>query len=144
MKTLLIFALTQLLIFVAPFSQLLAAEPAPAVTDSTHITAQQGFADGDAAAGDHYGSGKWLGYGLCGGFLLGLIGAGVIVGISQSGRPEPPPKDAQHIANGTAKYQLGFGDAYAKRAKKKSLGMAIVGGLVGTAVAIAVIAGSQK
>jgi hypothetical protein len=144
MKHALIYILTQLLIFISPFSQLLAAEPQPVVTDSTQVTMEQGLADGDVAATNHYGSTKWLGYGLGGGFLLGFIGAGVVLAISQSGRPQPSMTEVLKIANGTAQYQHGFGDAYAQRAKKKALSMAIIGGLVGTAVAVTVVASAQK
>lgn len=144
MKRLVIFLLCQLLIFISPVSQLLAAEPPAAVSDSTHVTLEQGIADGSAAASDHYGSGKWLAYGAGSGFLLGLIGTGIAVAISQTGQPQPPVKDVSHISNGTDAYKLAFADSYAKRSKKKALGMTLIGGAVGTAVVVGLIASAQK
>ena len=143
MKTLFVFVLTQLIIFAAPFSQVLAAEPAVA-GDSTHVTYTQGREDGRQSATENYHSSKWLWYGTGSGFLLGLIGSGVICAVSQMGSPQPPTQEVLHIADGTDAYQVAFGDAYAKRAKKKAFGMALIGSLVGTTVAVAVVSSMQK
>jgi len=143
MKHIFIFALAQLLVFAAPFSLALAEEPAPTARDSTHATWEHGVTDGDLSARMHARSGKWFGYGVGSGLLLGLLGTGIIVGVSQAGRPKPPPEEILHIADSTPQYQTGFADAYSKRAKKKNLGPALLGGLVGTALGVAIVMSFQ-
>jgi hypothetical protein len=105
---------------------------------------QTGLLEGKISAGENYSGGGWFAAGLGGGFLLGLIGTGIVVGISQSGTVDPPHTVALGISQRSNEYKLGYYDGYSKTAKKKRLGPSIIGGVIGTAVVVAIIVGSEK
>ncbi|GAI96595.1 unnamed protein product [marine sediment metagenome] len=72
--------------------------------------------------------------GVGSGFLLGLIGTGVIVAIAASTRPKPNYIPNENIMN----EQCYRGD-YSEKGRKKNIRGALGGGLIGTAVAVILI-----
>jgi hypothetical protein len=103
-----------------------------------------GFYDGEMSASENYGGGGWFAAGLGGGLLLGLIGGGIVVGISQSGTVDPPASHRLGISDQSNDYKMGYYDGFSKKAKKKRLGNSIIGGLIGTAVIVAILANAQE
>ncbi|MCP3681841.1 MAG: hypothetical protein GY861_04050 [bacterium] len=100
---------------------------------------ETGFIDGKTAASDNYSGGGWFAGGLASGLVLGLIGAGIITGISQSGDVDPPTMHRMAIKERSDSYRMGYFDGYSKKAKKKRLGNSLVGGILGTAVIVVVL-----
>lgn len=105
---------------------------------------QTGLLEGKISAGENYSGGGWFAAGLGGGFLLGLIGTGIVVGISQSGHVDPPHTAALGISQKSNEYKMGYYDGYSKAAKKKRLGPSIIGGVIGTAVVVALLVSAEK
>jgi hypothetical protein len=144
MKRFIIFSLCQLIIFITPFSQLRAAEPA--ASDSVNTEYAAGTTAGKAAAKNYSGHFLWGVGGFMGGlFLLGPVGTGIVAGVSQIGTPAPPFAVELQIADSTEAYRVGFGDGYAKRIESRNLVASLIGGAIGTAVlTIIVISAVQQ
>lgn len=107
-------------------------------------TYTEGYAGGESYARDAYSAGGWAGAGLAGGFLLGLIGAGIMTGVSQMGSPKPSMTKMLEISEMPEPYKIGFMDGYSKKVKKKRLFPVIAGGVVGTAIAVIVVLNIEK
>lgn len=106
-------------------------------TNETETEYEAGYYEGEYLAEQTYSGGGWGVAGFGGGFLLGLIGGGVIVGVSQIGKAEPPPQQKSRLLRQSTEYKIGFHDGYAKKIKKQRLKKSLVGGLIGTACAVA-------
>ena len=115
----------------APASTPAPASPPPASND----TMAAGLLDGEALA-ESQGTGGNLGAGLGIGVLTGLIGTGIgyfVIG------PSPLSAEAiQRSANKTADYQLGLKTGWERKTKSKKRNAFLAGGLLGTAVWIAI------
>jgi len=107
-------------------------------------TYDEGYYLGKQSASEHYSSGGWVAAGLGSGFLLGLIGAGIIVGVSQSGKVEPPASVQINILDKADEFKWGFHEGYTKQAKKKRLSGSIIGGLLGTAIVVALLTSTSN
>jgi len=100
---------------------------------------QRGRLEGESWANANYNSEGWFAAGLGGGFLLGPIGAGVAIGLSQSGTVDYPPGLLKHTSDKSNEFSMGFIQGYEKRVKRKKLNQSIIGGVVGTVVAAIVV-----
>lgn len=86
---------------------------------------------GKADASSRHGNGKWVAGGVVGGLLLSLIGTGVMTALAANSSPQP--KDIPAGVKDTC-YMNGFTD----KAKSKNTRGALLGGLLGTVVVVAV------
>jgi hypothetical protein len=143
MKRFIIFSLCQLIIFITPFSQLLAQDLPAAPPAPVEKTFADGVKDGKQCAHEYYRSGKWFSMGCAGALLLwGPVGAGVIAGVSQIGAPTLPSLPRLEIQKEPQAYQDGFRQGYVQRAKAKALGRSLLGGAVGTVFLAGVVIAS--
>ena len=132
MKHLIIFLLSNLLVFISPVSQALAQETAPEALP-VEKTFDDGYKDGTRFAHDHYKAGKWFGMGFLGGLLIyGPVGTGITAGVSQLKTPQLPAEEEIQFQNKSQEYQNGFQQGYVRRAKAKALGQSLLGGATGT------------
>ena len=138
MKRLIIFLLSNLLIFAAPLSQVFAEEPQSEVAPEQQQFAH-GQADGKATA-DSSANAKWLFCGFAGGLTLGPLGTYIVASTSQGGHPRLAVQDSLRIQVQSTSYRDGFLAGYAKQAKRQKLANSIAGGLVGTMVLGVIIA----
>lgn len=115
-----------------------------APTENISDDYQTGLLEGKQSATKNYSGGGWFAAGLGSGFLLGLLGTGIVVGISQSGTVEPPHAVSLGISDKSNEYKMGYYDGYSKKAKQKRLAPSIIGGVIGTAVIVALIVNSNK
>ena len=104
----------------------------------------RGKIDGKADAQAYYSGGGWVGGGLAGGFLLGLIGAGVIVGVSQIGSVKPDEELLLNLESQSPEFKKGYIDGYSGKAKSKRLTKSLIGGGIGTACAVVLILSLDK
>lgn len=108
-----------------------------ATVASSTKTCEESRASGEATADlQHSSAGWWVG-GLASGFLLGLIGTGVVWGISFASSPQP-----DRIPEGVHEdcFRRGY-KAEAKGANKVGAG---VGGLLGTLAMVLVIVSANS
>ena len=103
-----------------------------------------GVLSGRLSAEDNYSSGGWFAGGIASGVLLGLIGTGIISGISQIGNPEPPSYEIMRVQSYSTEYRAGFISGYGKKARSKKLSSSAVGGLVGTAAFLIIYLSAQS
>ncbi len=89
--------------------------------------------------GANVSSGGSLAGGLVCGLLGGLIGTGIAY-VAQSA-PEPPMLSALTVSDGDCRYA--YADAYKRAGKSKKQSAALTGGLVGTAVVVALLLSSS-
>lgn len=112
-----------------------AAQPAPSETMS------DGLLEGETLAESH-GTGGNLGVGLAVGALTGIIGTGIgyfLVG------PAPLSAEAlQRSAGKSGDFQLGLRTGYERKTKSKKRNAFLAGGLLGTALWIAVYAAASS
>ncbi|UCE65118.1 MAG: hypothetical protein JSU85_09570 [Candidatus Zixiibacteriota bacterium] len=101
-----------------------------------------GYLDGKVAAGEEYKGDGWFGAGLAGGLLLGLIGTGVVVGLSQVGSTEPIGYESGFLS-GQPDYRLGFYKGYSKKIKSTRLQKSLIGGVIGTAIIVTILVATQ-
>ena len=149
MKHFIIFSLAQLLIFLSPFSHVLAAEPQAERSLEQRIYARNydnGETLGRQVADSSRVASGWFTGGLFGGLLLGPVGTATVAIISQNTRPAVPSHYATPIKDQEPAYQEGFVDGYTSVMQRKALTKSIVAGTIGTAVlgivVVAVIAAS--
>jgi len=64
----------------------------------------KGSMNGRFSASDNFSSGGWFAGGIATGVLLGLIGTGIIAGVSIIGSPEPPNYAMMCIQNNSSTY----------------------------------------
>jgi len=146
MRTLLALVLAELILFAPPLAmaQEPTAEPptqtAEQTTDSSYVA---GMLDGRASATEHYSSAAWFAGGFAGGFLLGLIGTAGMAVLSQTGRADPPPAELARVDSQPNLFRTGFLKGYDKKAKTRALRSSLIGGVLGTAVIVAVILSTQ-
>ena len=134
MKHFITFLLMPLLIFVAPVSQALAAEPAPDST-SIHSDWANGFAQGKHEAGHTAGAYGWGVGGFAGGFfVLGPIGTAAVAIVSQMGTHNVPLEHQLAIQDSSDIYRAGFTKGYNRGLDRRALRASLVGGLLGTAL----------
>ena len=91
----------------------------------------QGLQDSSAKAG----TGGAFTIGLVSGFALGLIGTGIAW--ASQGEPKPAPAAIDALEN--AECRTAYRDAYQKSGRARKRRAALLGGLVGTGVVVAVI-----
>lgn len=104
---------------------------------------ENGYLDGRVSANDDYKGGGWFAAGFGSGVLLGLIGTGVIAGVSQIGSVEPPDYEISTLSNMPSDYKTGFFKGYSGKVKNTRLKKSLFGGLIGTAVIVTVIVATQ-
>jgi hypothetical protein len=105
---------------------------------------QKGVSEGELAAKNDYSPTVWVAAGFGGGLGLGLIGSGIVAGISQVGTVEPTNSRIQFLSLKTLDFRKGYFDGYSKKAKRKKLIGSIVGGLVGTATIVIILTHGGK
>jgi len=105
---------------------------------------ETGYFDGIESGSENYSEGRWFVYGLAGGLFVGLIGSGAVVGFSQYGTVFPSSDHDYYIQDQTSVYKIGFYDGYSKEAKRKRLKPSIIGGLLGTAMIVAILTSGSK
>ena len=114
--------------------------------DSTEVkkyTFTQGEFDGELSAQHNYSGGGWLAGGLASGLFLGLIGTGIIYGISNSGEVSPPIAINMMLEDKPSDYRSGFYIGYSRKAKKQRKAKALTGGLLGTAAFLILFLNAQ-
>lgn len=102
----------------------------------THTPAE--FAEQGKSDAREVGTGGAFTIGLVSGFGLGIIGTALAWGFQ--GEPDPPKAKTEPLPN--VESRLAYSDAYGKAGKSKKRGAALVGGLIGTAAIVAVVAAS--
>jgi len=90
-------------------------------TKNSQLMYNEGYLEGQIVARRNYSSSGWFAVGLGSGFLLGLIGTGIAVGVSQTGQVEPPFSYVSVLSRKSDMYRVGFLDGYTKEAKRKRL-----------------------
>jgi hypothetical protein len=96
----------------------------------------RGQIDGETTASEYHSGGGWFAAGLGCGFLGGLLGTGIIVGIASVTTPSVPP---QFLIEKSPDYKRGFITGYVKKSRSKNQINALVGGLSGTLIAVIVV-----
>jgi len=91
-----------------------------------------GYAEGQVD-GEHIDQKSWMAYGCGGGFLLGCLGGGGVWLLAGSG------DNPKVIPEGPGEFRRGYIDGYKDATKSKKQQNALIGGLVGTAVAVVII-----
>ena len=114
---------------------------APAATAPAEELAR-GRLEGQVAAQSR-GTSGWAVSGFLAGAGAGLIGTGVVWAIAAGSDVSPPADRRLLIVNQSAIYQQGFEMGYGEKLKSRRKRSALTGGLVGTAVAVVAILGSQ-
>ena len=89
--------------------------------------------DGMLAAEEYYSADSWMELGFASGLLLGLIGAGIITGVSQLGTVDPSPEYLLSLQDKSSIYKISFLIGYSGKAKRKRLSKSLIGGIIGTA-----------
>ena len=112
-------------------------------TEVTKYTLIQGEFDGALSAQQNYSAGGWLAGGLASGLFLGLIGTGIIYGISSSGEVSPPISITLMLENKPSEYRSGFYIGYSRKARKQKKSKALTGGLLGTAAFVILVLNAQ-
>ena len=90
-------------------------------------------------AGKRASTGGSLVGGFAGGVLLGLIGTGIAMAVQ--GAPEPPANELYQV--GQEDCRLFYTEAYKKKLRGRKRTSALLGGLLGTAVAVVIIVSLQ-
>jgi hypothetical protein len=96
-----------------------------------------GRIDGKTAASQSYSANKWVAAGWGSGFLLSVVGIGIVAGISQGGKVYPEEDLMISLNKYSVAYQDGYLRGYSSKAKKKRLSRTVVGGVFGIAFAVA-------
>ena len=107
-------------------------------------TLMMGRAEGELSAEQNYSAGAWFAGGLASGFLLGLIGTGIIYASSKSGTITPPMSLLLMIDEKPQPYKTGYLLGYSDKERKKRSSQELTGGLIGTAAIVLVIIRSQE
>ncbi|HET9327408.1 MAG TPA: hypothetical protein VFQ05_11580 [Candidatus Eisenbacteria bacterium] len=123
----------------APPSAVTTATPSsevPVNGKPAHTPAE--FAEQGKSDARELGTGGAFTIGLVSGIGLGIIGTALAWGFQ--GEPDPPKAKTEPLPN--VESRLAYSDAYGKAGKSKKRGAALVGGLIGTAAIVAVVAAS--
>ena len=95
-------------------------------------------AKGENDASSNHSSTGWFVGGLASGVILGLIGTAIITGASAASNPKPNylevPKDGEVDMSC-------YLNGYKSKAKKKNMVSALMGGVVGTVIFVAIYVG---
>ena len=134
--------LLMLIVPAASFAQ--DSPPSDEATTDTEQIDESARLEGRDYAQKHYQGWRWFGAGLVGGVGLGLIGAGIAIGFSQTGTAHPPLSEQQRLANMPKPYEDGFRLGYHQRARSKALIKTILGGVIGTGIAVAIVAAAEE
>jgi hypothetical protein len=94
--------------------------------------------DGKQYASQHYHGWRWFGAGFGGGAALGIIGAGVAIGFSQTGTAVPPAEALNGIQDQPQPLQDAYRLGYHQKARSKALGKCILGSVLGV-VALGIV-----
>ena len=119
-----------------PDTRLLMAQADQPRPVQPHYTMTEGYIDGKIAAEGRGTAGSFLGGFTCG-ILTGLVGTGILWGITRGDSP-PYELKAKIRSKGTD-YREGFIQGYKERTKQKKRGARLGGGLLGTAGILALI-----
>ena len=109
------------------------AVSAPSMAAPESMSYHDGEIDGRDDADRQHSSLAWGAGGLAGGFLLGLIGGGIVVGGSRLYEPSVPSQKIYEIEEFSSEYRSGYRDGYASTAKNINTRSAAIGAGVGTA-----------
>jgi hypothetical protein len=112
-----------------PTAQIIVAQGPSASTTTVIYTYHDGKAQGEGA-GNNISTGGNLVGGLACGFVLGIIGTGIVY--FATGHAEPKTVDLVMIQDRGTDFQRGFIDGYKETSRKKKRGAALGGGLLGT------------
>lgn len=115
------------------------AQPDTTRPASTADVVAQGTMDGRSAA-EGKGTGSYLAGGIVGGLTLGLIGAGITYAVAANSTVEVPPADLIVARERGAAYTEAYQTAFRVRVRGRRKSSALTGGLVGTAVVVALLA----
>lgn len=96
-----------------------------------------GRIEGKIEASRSYGADSWVAAGWGSGFILNVVGIGIIAGVSQHGRVYPEEELMLSLNNRSVAYQDGYLRGFSEKAKKKRLFKTIVGGFFGIAFSVA-------
>ena len=107
----------------------------PALGNDCLVAKARGEADAENAGG-----GGYMGCGLAGGFLLGLIGLGVTYATASGSRVEMP-QTIMLDSSRSDSYKLCYMEGYRAKAIQKRKSAALTGGLIGTLIAVGVVVG---
>lgn len=104
----------------------------------------EGYIEGRMRGEDDTSAGKWMAYGLLGGFGCGLIGCGLVTGLAFGIDPGVPPGAMLEKGLG---YQAGFSDGYSRGVHNMRIKGALIGGAIGVVLTVAaymIIVSSQQ
>jgi hypothetical protein len=107
----------------------------------------RGVRDGERSAKSDYSSEGWAAGGFFGGLFLGLVGGGLVVGLSQSGEVRPSFDQTLLIIEKSKYYKDGYSYGFSQQAKSKRLTNTIIGAAMGTAalvMAIIIVSSNDK
>jgi hypothetical protein len=116
-------------------------QPQPSEKSSVDAkTMADGMVTGQMLADQQGTGGSFVG-GLAGGVFLGLIGTAIAY-VAQ-GPADLPAVQLVEAQKYGSEYTLGLQQGFAEKSKKKKKSSALMGGLLGTAAFVAVLAGAQ-
>lgn len=138
MRTLiLVFAVANLLVSNAAMSQ---QEQPPAAIKAAPLgreALRNAQAEGKEAA---YEVGTWFGRSMLIGALTGLVGTGITYAVASGSRPPQLSRDQELIiANEPIEWRRMYENAYLSEAKRRRKKSVLVGGLIGTGIAVTLI-----
>jgi hypothetical protein len=113
-----------------------------AATLSTGDLVAKGTLDG-ASAGKTVGTGGWLAGGLVSGVLLGLTGTGISYAIAASCDVTLPATTRAMLPEKDPSYTQAYEASYGEKVKSKPKSSALVGGLIGTATLVVLVASAS-
>ncbi|HLL83382.1 MAG TPA: hypothetical protein VK420_12045 [Longimicrobium sp.] len=122
----------------APAAAQQQAPPATTQPTTADVVAQ-GTMDGRSAA-EGKGTGGYFAGGIVGGLTLGLIGTGITYAVAANSTAEVPSTDLIVARERGAAYTEAYQAAFRDRVKGRRKSSALTGGLLGTAVLVAVVA----
>ncbi len=109
----------------------------PMTSAATSAAFSNGLLEGRMAGKSVPSGGNFVG-GLLGGVSLGLIGTGIAYAMSGN-NVEVPASDVLMMQNRPDGYLSGYTQGYVEQGKKRKKSVAMMGGLVGTMVLVAVV-----
>ncbi len=113
------------------------AQAGQTATPQRTYTMADGYTEGRMAA-EGRNTGGSFGGGLVCGLLTGLIGTGVLWGVT--GGDEVPMSLASSYQDKGSDYTMGFANGYKERTQQKKRGARLGGGLLGTAAFVLILA----
>lgn len=99
----------------------------------------EGQLAGKKSAETNHNAAGWFVGGATGGFLLGIIGGGIAVGLSASSKPQPDNEILYRIQDKPLDYRMGFTDGYVEVARSKNIQNSCIGAGLGVILAVVVV-----